>query len=137
MHEWCFKKTEKSLNRPWSCYLFLVLGAMILICMCSLNSQQANGISIVAWITLEIGFQYWTFKQKFKFCSFDMAQLGVLLALGFDQYMYGIRLGLEIGSKNPWIDEKNIWFLSHDFPIFFKHLWYKSCLIPLILSIFS
>ena len=67
-----FKSQNTILKKKWenliSVYQFWVLGWLILIGKLPLTPQEANGTITWPWIVLELGFQIWSFLEKFQVC---------------------------------------------------------------------
>ena len=83
----------------------------------SLKPQQANGIRILPWIVLELGFQNWNFCQKIEFCQWSFCSVFRLMALGFASlYMYEW-IRSKTWSKSFAFMVWKIWF----FKIFFQY----------------
>ena len=108
---------ENSLN---SIHQLWALGTWKPIQARCLMPQGGNEMIISSWIALENNFQYLTFLRKFKFCSWLFCAAWTSWGVGFALVCIGERLGQRIWSENPWIDEKDIWFSSHNFSNLFQ-----------------
>ena len=127
-------KIWKSLN---PIHQFWALGTWKVTQLRCLMSQETNGTDILTWIVLKLSFQYWSFLEKFQVCIWLFCAAGSSFGIGFAFIYVCEWLGQRKLIKDPWINEKYIWFSRHYFAIFFTCFWYKSCPIPLILSIFG
>ena len=104
---------------------FLEYEAWRMIGICPMNLQQANGKEILAWIPLELGFQFFFFKQKFQvllmpFCAaLWLAWLGLCLCLcnGSIRLTNLIRISC--------IHDFEIWFPSFIFSNIFHAILYQ------------
>ena len=99
---------------------------MVLILIPSLKPQEGDGISLLAWIDLELGFQIWVFLQKIQICFLVYGAASSSWARGLALVCIGEWFRLRTWSKIHALMWKNIWFANHNFPNLFHAFWLQS-----------
>ena len=83
-------------------------------------------MNFLPWKALQVCFQFWNFflKTQTWFCIYGATESPRARGLACI-YMYQWFRSKKL-IKNPWINEKDIWFSSHNFPNLFHAFWLQS-----------